>query len=231
MIYDVAIIGGGMAGAGLACALAGDNAGIALVAEQPARGAHPHADDARGIALSLSSRKMLDDAGLWSQLEPLTCPVERVHVSTRGRMGCVRLAADLLGLDALGYVVPAHELGRALFGELATHGNIDLFCPAAAQGTERHPDSISVRVRQAGAETTIKCRLLVIADGACSNLRELVGIKTKARDYRQTAVVANVTVARQHCNTAYERFIPGGLVAVLPLRGGFPLRHGTGRAD
>ena len=219
-MYDIAIIGGGMAGAGLACALAGEDVSIALVEERPARADHPHSDDARGIALSLSSRKILAETGLWPKLEPLSCPVEQVHVSTRGRIGCVRLSAGLLSLDALGYVIPAHELGGALFGALAAHDNIDLFCPAAAHGAEHNPDSMSVRVRQAGAETVIRCRLLVIADGAFSNLRELVGIKTRKHDYQQTAIVANVTVSRTHRNTAYERFIPGGLVAVLPLPGG-----------
>ena len=219
-MYDIAIIGGGMAGAGLACALAAENASIALVEERPARGAHPHSDDARGIALSLSSRKILDEAGLWPKLKSLSCPIEQVHVSTRGRPGCVRLSAGMLGLDTLGHVVPAHELGRTLFGELAVRDNIDLFCPAAAQGVEYHPDSATVQVSQAGAETLIKCKLLVIADGAFSKLRELAGVRTKTHDYRQTAIVSNVTVSREHRNTAYERFIPGGLVAVLPLPGG-----------
>ena len=219
-MYDIAIIGGGMAGAGLACALAGEKVRIALVEARPARGDHPHSDDARGIALSLSSRKILDEAGLWSKLGSLTCPIEHVHVSTRGRPGCVRLSAGMLGLGALGYVVPAHELGRALFGELAARDNIDLLCPAVAQGLEYNPDSITVRIRQAGAGTLIKCKLLVIADGAFSKLRGLAGIKAEAHDYRQAAIVSNVTVSREHCNTAYERFIPGGLVAVLPLAGG-----------
>ncbi len=238
--YDIVIIGGGLAGAGLACALAGEDLTIALVEARPVRGAHPHgvhphdtrphdtrphdthphSDDARGIALALSSQKILDEMGLWRQLEPLAGAVEQVHVSARGRLGCVRLAADMLDLEALGYVVPAPELGRVLFEELGARANIDLLCPAAAGAVQYNPDSISVQVRQAGAETALRCRLLVIADGARSSLREAVGIQTRTHDYRQTAIVANVTVAREHRNTAYERVIPGGLIALLPLPGG-----------
>ena len=223
-MYDIAVIGGGLAGAGLACALAGEQASIALVEERPARDDHPHSSDARGIALSLSSRKFLDNTGLWSTLAPTACPIEHIHVSTQGAYGCVRMSAGMLDLDNLGYVIPAHELGRTLYREIAGRDNIDMFCPAAAEEVEHEPGSVTVRIRQAGAETVIRCKLLVIADGAFSDLRELAGIKTRIRDYRQTAIVANISISRDHRNTAYERFIPGGLLAMLPLlplNGGF----------
>ena len=219
-MYDIAIIGGGLAGAGLACALAGEEAGIALVEERPARDDHPHSDDARGMALSLSSRKILDETGLWPKLEASACPIERIHVSTRGRFGCVRMSAGMVEQDALGYVVPAHELGGTLFREITGQDNIDLFCPATAEGIETESGSVAVRIRQAGGETIIRCRLLVIAEGAFSSLRDLAGIKTRVHDYRQSAIVSNVSVSRDHRNTAYERFVPGGLVAMLPLSGG-----------
>ena len=209
-----------MAGAGLACALAGEKVSIALVEERPARDGQTDNDDARGIALSLSSRKVLGDTGLWPKLEPSACPLERIHVSTRGRYGCVRMSADMLDLQALGYVVPAHELGKILLQEIAGHPDIDMFCPATAGKIEHEPGSIAVHIRHAGADTVIRCRLLVVADGAFSTLRDLAGIKTGIHDYRQTAIVSNVTVSRGHRNTAYERFIPGGLVAMLPLKGG-----------
>ena len=147
-MYDIAVIGGGLAGAGLACALAREKVSIALVEERQAQGDNRQTDDARGIALSLSSRKVLDGIGLWSKLEQSVCPVERIHVSTQGHYGCVRMSADMLELDALGFVVRAHELGRTLFEEVANHDNIDIFCPATAAGITRGADSVTVRVRQ-----------------------------------------------------------------------------------
>ena len=217
-MYDIVVIGGGLAGSGLACALAGENASIALVEEKQAQGRNSQDDDARGIALSLSSRKLLDETGLWSKLEQSACPVERIHVSTQGRYGCVRMSADMLDHDALGFVVHAQELGRTLFEEVANHDNIDIFCPATAAGIERDAGSVTVHVRQAGEDTALKCKLLVIADGAFSNTRELAGIKTNIHDYSQTAIVSNVSISRDHRNTAYERFTPDGLIALLPLK-------------
>ena len=218
-MYDIAVIGGGMAGAGLACALAGEKVSIALIEERQTYADNRQNNDARGIALSLSSRKILNAIGLWSKLQQSACPIERIHVSASGNFGRVRLSADMLELDALGFVVRAHELGDILFEELGNHGNIDLFCPATANGIEREIHSVAIRVRQAGKEAVLKSKLLVIADGARSNSRELAGIKTRIRDYQQAAIVCNVTISRDHQHAAYERFIPGGLIAILPLPG------------
>ena len=219
-MYDIVVIGGGLAGSALASALALEPVSIALVEERQAQGDNPHGDDARGIALSLSSRKLLDGTGLWSKLEQSACPVERIHVSTQGRYGAVRMSADMLDLDALGFVVPAQELGRTLFEEAAGHDNIDTFCPATAAGIERGTGSVTVHIMQAGKDTALKCKLLVIADGTFSNTRELAGIRTSIHDYNQTAIVSNVSIAREHRNTAYERFTPDGLIALLPLKRG-----------
>ncbi len=224
-MYDIAVIGGGMAGASLACALAGEQTSIALVEERPARAGHTHNDDARGIALSRSSLQALKGTGLWQKLEPSACPIEHIHVSARGRYGSVRMSAGMLDLDALGYVVPAQELGNKLLQEIAGHADIEMFCPAKAEKIEHEPGSIAVHVTRPDADTdkdtdtVIRCKLLVIADGAFSTLRDLAGISTSIHDYRQMAIVSNVTVSKEHHNTAYERFIPGGLVAILPLKG------------
>ena len=83
--------------------------------------------------------------GIWSKLGQSACPIERVHVSTRGRYGSVRMSADMLGLDSLGFVVRASELGRTLYEEISGHDNIDLICPATAAGIERGADSVTVR--------------------------------------------------------------------------------------
>ena len=234
-MFDIAVAGGGMAGAALASALAREQASIALIEQRPASGERQRGKDARGIALSLSSRRILDEIGLWPGLESYTSPIERVHVSTKGRYGCARLSAAELGLRALGYVAPAHELGRALFQQLAGRDNISMFCPAVADRIERETGAVALRVRQGGEQTVLRCRLLVIADGAFSTLREQAGIEARVRDYQQTAIVSNVSVSRAHADTAYERFIPGGLSAMLPLRDEFRcatvLVAATGQAD
>ena len=120
---------------------------------------------------------------------------------------------------------PRRNWGINCYRRLPGHADIEMFCPAKAEKIEHEPDSIAVHVTRPDADTdkdtdtVIRCKLLVIADGAFSTLRDLAGISTSIHDYRQMAIVSNVTVSKEHHNTAYERFIPGGLVAILPLKG------------
>ena len=65
----------------------------------------------------------------------------------------------------------------------------------------------------------IEARLAVGADGSRSDLRELAGIDSMVGDYRQRAVVATLGCDRGHADTAWQRFLPSGPIALLPLTG------------
>ncbi len=216
-MYDVAIIGGGMAGASLACGLAQAGMRVALAEKnEPAAGAAPAAYDDRGIALSLASRRIYEQLGLWPRLAPGACPIQRIHVSAQGCYGAVRLSAAQAGLEALGYVVSARELGRVLYAALDEH-DIDLFRPATAAAIAQDADLVTVRLAPGAARNAPRCRVLVVADGALSRTRELLGITAQTHDYRQAAIVGNVALPGGHHHTACERFTPQGLAALLPL--------------
>jgi len=84
-----------------------------------------------------------------------------------------------------------------------------------------HVDAGGVQadIEQGGAVTRCTAKLLVAADGAQSPIREQLGIRTTRRDYRQTAIIANVTTDKAHDNVAYERFTDSGPLALLPMTG------------
>ncbi len=63
-------------------------------------------------------------------------------------------------------------------------------------------------------------KLLIGADGADSKTRELLGIDTAGHAYHQDALVAHVRTAKPHRNTAWQRFLPTGPLAFLPLPDG-----------
>ena len=90
-------------------------------------------------------------------------------------------------------------------------------CPVEVKGFESREDRIQLEL--ANGET-IAAGLLVAADGAISPLRQLAGIVTRGRDYAQRAVVAHVATERPHENTAWQRFLPSGPLALLPLADG-----------
>ena len=61
---------------------------------------------------------------------------------------------------------------------------------------------------------------IVGADGAASKVRELAGVKTSRRDYHQRGLVATVEVSKPN-STAWQRFLPTGPFALLPVRNGY----------
>lgn len=243
--YDVLIAGSGMVGASLACALAGGPLRVGVVEPvEPSAPAQPSYDD-RVVALSLGSRRILEGIGVWDALRASATPIRAVHVSDRGHFGATRLRADRAGVEALGYVVEARALGHALLARLGGAQGVERICPArvaslvpgdrtvevALASTKRLLSSGGAasagRVAEegpawdgAGVPQTLAARLVVAADGGQSAVREAAGIAVEEREYRQSAVIANLTPQRPHEGVAYERFTPSGPMAVLPMSGG-----------
>jgi 2-polyprenylphenol 6-hydroxylase len=90
-------------------------------------------------------------------------------------------------------------------------------CPATVKDYELRSDRVVLELADG---ESLAVRLLVAADGASSPLRERAGIATHGRDYGQRAVVAHVATERPHAHTAWQRFLPTGPLALLPLADG-----------
>ncbi len=218
MEFDVVIVGGGMVGASLACALGDGGFHIAVIeAVPPGDPGQPSYDD-RTIALAFSSRRIFEGIGVWGDIvQRSVCPIEHIHISDRGRFGMTRLHAADMPIEALGYVAETRALGAALYERMAQFDNIELMCPAAVREIEFGSHHNDIIADHEGRERKIRARLLVAADGGESVVRRAAGIASHRHAYGQTAVVANVTPGRAHGNTAYERFTRTGPLAVLPM--------------
>lgn len=219
MEFDVVVVGGGLVGASLACALADTNLRIAVVEAVPLRSSEQPSYDDRTLALGARSLQVLSQVGVWDSLQSEGTPIRRVHVTSRGQFGRVILDASEQGLAAFGSVVEARLVGAALYARLAHADNVTLLCPARVTALNSDDRRAVVTVKQDDREVVIDTRLVVGADGAGSQVRELAGIAARTFDYRQTAVIANVTPDESHDGTAYERLTPNGPLAVLPQRG------------
>lgn len=218
---DVLICGGGMVGASLACALSTLPLRVAMVEAVPFGSTSQPSFDDRTIALSRTSQRILQTVGVWPVVASDSCPIRAIHVSERGRLGSAVISAAGQGVGELGYVVANRAIGEALWDRLAQADNVAVYSPAVATMARVHPDHVEVMTRSGDAQTAINARLLVVADGARSGLRQLLGIAATERDYGQTAVVGNVAVSgTTDPFTAYERFTPDGPVALLPFREG-----------
>lgn len=215
---EVLIAGGGMVGASLATALA--SAGIpttVVEAFAPGSGSQPSYDE-RTTALSWGSRRILETLGVWARIEAEATPIQRIHVSDRGRIGMTRIDADEQDLPALGYVVPNRVIGAALFPVLEASPHVNMICPARVVDVRTDTDRVTVDLEgEAGHPDRLTAKLLVVADGARSAVRDVLGIGAEIRSYAQTALIGTLTPGRPHRGTAYERFTDDGPIALLPL--------------
>ncbi len=221
---DIAIIGGGMAGAGLALLLAQQlpDFSVVLIEQFSLQTATPEqlavpSFDARSTALSCSSQQILSALGLWDALVKNAEPISNVHVSERSRPLGMLMSAEDLSLPALGYVVENRHIGNVLLQAVLANTRIRTISPATVEKISLAAECANLSV--AGSESfSLQARLVVIADGAHSALRQQLGIAADTIPYDQHALVANVATELPHSGIAYERFTDSGPVALLPLQ-------------
>ena len=215
--YDVVIVGGGLVGASLACALGEKNFSVAVIEAFPFKSQSQPSYDDRSVALAYGSKVIFSSMGLWSALEKRVCPIETIHVSDQGRFGFTRLHAQEEGTPALGYVAENRVLGEVFFGALAAMEHVHLYCPARFQSLKFEQEYASLTVETEGERRVLNASLVIAADGGRSAVRQAMGIDAQVSDYGQSAVIANVTPEKLHQNVAFERFTTSGPLALLPM--------------
>ncbi|NOQ70304.1 MAG: 2-octaprenyl-6-methoxyphenyl hydroxylase [Gammaproteobacteria bacterium] len=231
--FDLIIIGGGLAGASLACALkdvATDTPlKIAVVeAFELKSDSQPSYDD-RTVALSYGSRCIFDSMGLWSSLEPYAEAINTIHISDRGHFGVTQLTKEQEGVEALGYVLENRAIGQQLYAALnggqndsphssSSVSNISMFCPARLTKLHQDEKQVSVEILINDKPQVLHGSLLVAADGNNSQVKQLLAVGSSRKSYHQVALITNVTPGKKHNNVAYERFTDTGPLAFLPMQ-------------
>lgn len=216
---DVLIVGGGMVGSAcaLACAAQGWRLGL-IEASAPERNWPAGEIDLRVSAISRASQRMLERLGAWSRIRALgASPYREMQVWDQAPEHGLHFDSALLGEPDLGHLVENRAIRLALWERLAALPGLRLLCPTAIAGIERLDGWIGVRLEDG---RTLDTRLLIGADGRDSRVRALAGIETDGHDYDQRAIVAHVRPERAHGGCARQRFLPRGLLALLPLADG-----------
>jgi 2-octaprenyl-6-methoxyphenol hydroxylase len=212
MLHDLVIVGAGPVGATAALALAESELDVVTL-DARAEGALGRGD--RSLALSHGSRLILERLSVWAEVAAVggaVTPITAIDISQRGGFGHARLEADEQGVPALGYVVSYRALQGALDGALARAGR-RVVHEASARKVSATPARAMVAVDHAGGRTEYASRLVAIADGGGELASELV---RRRHDYRQVALIGKVWPREPHGGLAFERFTPGGPMALLP---------------
>lgn len=215
--FDVVIVGGGMVGAAVACGLGGGPLSVAVIeAEPPPPFALEQPHDLRVSALSIASKNILATVGAWDGVVGRrVCPFRRMRVWETA--GDTEFCSDDISSPELGYIVENRVTQLALLDRLQAFANIELMCPAAIKSMEYRPGEPSELVLDDGR--TLSAKLLVAADGGQSKVRQAVGLGVTSWDYGQHALVIYIETAYGQQDITWQRFVPSGPQAFLPLTG------------
>jgi 2-octaprenyl-3-methyl-6-methoxy-1,4-benzoquinol hydroxylase len=216
-MFDVVIVGGGMVGAAVACSLGGSSLKVALIESSPPEPFfedQPH--DLRVSALSIASKTILETVGAWQGIESRRlCPFRRMRVWETA--GDTEFCSDDIGQTALGYIVENRVTQLALLERLQDFANIEPIFQIPVKTIDYRPD------RPAELELAdgrlLSAKVLVAADGGQSRVRQTVGLGVTSWDYKQHALVIYIETAYGQQDITWQRFVPTGPQAFLPLTG------------
>lgn len=218
--YDLIIVGAGMVGATLALALADTELNIALVDALPLQAKVAESSqtvsgyDPRVSALSAASERIFTQLGVWPLIDSARrCAYQHMCVWDAEGTGEIRFDANALNESRLGHIVENTGIQQALLRRLEQTG-VNMLGERRIETLVR--EDAGWRVKLVGGEA-LRAPLVVAADGARSKVRELAGFALREWDYLHHAIVTTVQVAEPHQNTAWQRFLPTGPLAFLPL--------------
>lgn len=218
---DVLIVGGGLVGGTLAAALAAEGLEVAVVdAEDPDSAARPAADG-RVSAIALSSKRLLESAGLWGDLAGDAAPIRDIRVAEGHSPFFLHYDSRDVGGEPFGYMVENRNLRRAIARRIAGERRIRLLAPAHVKTLDRGAvAALALLDKKIGGLARVRAPLAVAADGRASRTRRDAGIGVTRRGYDQTAIVCTIRHERPHNFVAHELFQPAGPFAILPMNDG-----------
>ncbi|HJO97004.1 MAG: UbiH/UbiF/VisC/COQ6 family ubiquinone biosynthesis hydroxylase [Rhodospirillales bacterium] len=225
---DVLIVGGGLVGGTLACALGGAGMDVVVVDREDPQTALEAAFDGRASAIALASQRLLRGVGLWGELEPRAAPILDIRVADGSSPLSLHYDHGAVGDQPFGYMIENRDIRRALALRLAALENVHNLAPAAVAGLDRSPGGAEARLADG---RRVRAALVIGADGRGSQTRSGAKIRVTRWSYGQTAIVCTVAHERPHGNVAIERFLPAGPFAILPLTGDRSSLVWTERAD
>lgn len=224
--FDVLIAGSGIAGLTLAALLSREGRAGRLNVRVVDAGERPRFDPQSGVALRVSaiaagSARLYAELGAWNAVEVARAgPFREMRVWDAGRSvdgpGTLHFDAAEFALPELGFVVENVLLQHALMQVVDAAGITSAF---GKQIETVRP--VSGRMEVACADGDIfSADLVVGADGASSSIRQHAKIAATSWSYSQSAFVAHAAPAKEHQECAWQRFLPSGPLALLPLEDG-----------
>ena len=211
--FDVIVVGGGIVGLSAAIAMSQRHFSVALIDAGALTVDSPSGIDSRVYAINHASQALLQSLGAWDYLASArVAPYQHMHVWDAVSGAQIDFDARMVGMGHLGNMIEESVIKQALLTCVAQHP-ITIVPKCRITEVLSMPDAIRI----SDGTTTWQGKLLIVADGASSAMRELLGVPITTWPYHQQAIVTTLQTEKSHQQTAYQVFNPDGPLAFLPL--------------
>ncbi|MDX8413076.1 MAG: UbiH/UbiF/VisC/COQ6 family ubiquinone biosynthesis hydroxylase [Mariprofundales bacterium] len=216
---DLVIVGGGMVGMTLAAVLAGQTMRTMVIERAESTVRHSLDIDCRVSAIVRGNVAVLQGMGAWAHLQGAS-PIRQMRIWDDQHAGGIRFdGAELTGdpTEFLGQMVQNSQLLSALRRVVLRSEGVEICCPATVAAVQWRRNDVLLQLADG---RKIATPLVVAADGSRSWLRRQAGVGVWSHDLQQRGIVATVRPQRHHQQVAYQRFLPTGPLALLPMADG-----------
>jgi len=181
--YDVVIVGGGMVGSALACALSNDNdaLNIAIIeGREPELSWDDKSFDLRVSAITRGSQQLFEQLGIWETMQAdRASPYSEMFVWDATGDGHIHFDCADVGEPNLGHIIENRVITRALTQHVEQFDNVHVFCPSKPKYLIQNNNNVQLELDDGNIlETT----LVIGADGANSWVRQQANIEITTRD-------------------------------------------------
>jgi 2-octaprenyl-3-methyl-6-methoxy-1,4-benzoquinol hydroxylase len=169
--------------------------------------------DLRVSAISLASQYLLEQLDAWTQITQWrVCPYKRLGVWEQEH-AYTEFNAKSIKQNELGHIVENRLVQLSLWQQIRLQPNIEVICPESLISLTQDTNSATITLKN----SQLTAKLVVAADGANSQVRQLVDIGVTSWDYQQSAMLINVKTELPQQDITWQQYLPTGPVAFLPL--------------
>ena len=213
---DVVVVGAGMVGLTLANLVAQQGKSIAVIDRNKiASFKNDQPYEARVTAVSPGSQAIFEHVHAWQRMQTKRVSAfTDMHVWDEAGDSNIHFNANELKRKNLGHIIENIVIQSSLHEVLQQQSNIEWLLKEYISKVIVHQDHADV-ILESGK--VLHTKLVVGADGGRSIIRGLAGIEYQEKSYQQMGLVALVETEQPHQQTAWQRFLSTGPVALLPL--------------
>ena len=150
--------------------------------------------------------------------DPARCAtVSEMRVHGRNGAESLHIRATDIGEDELARIIE-HEAMTFAIARAAVQAGVLLVCGEGVDVHDGGDVGVEAKLLELADRSLLQARLVIVADGVQSRLRDAAGLVATRHSYPQHGVVANLIAESGHRDTAAQWFLPdGSILALLPL--------------